>query len=331
MSYREFSVTFFSIIIPVKPGGYVSAYDHLKTIMPDDIRYEILLAEGSAPSRQRNLAAREAVGDILYFLDDDSLIKPENFAICSGGMSNPAVAVVGGPSVTPATDSWLQQLFGLALSSAFGSGSVHNRYRVHGETRETTDKELILCNLAVRRSIFIDLNGFNESLYPNEENEFMERVTSAGFTLLHAPAMAAFRSQRRTLKAFIRQMFSYGRGRGEQTLITSSCSVTSFIPLLFVVYLVLALIFIKYALLLLPLVIYLSAVMVSTLMVLCRTGRIYSLFLLALFPLMHIVNGVGLLWGLLCGKPEPAADSSIRIRKLKGFGESFPEQQRKAD
>ena len=63
----EIDVTSFSIIIPVKPGGYVAAYDHLKTIMPDDIRYEILLAEGSAPSRQRNLAAREAAGDILYF------------------------------------------------------------------------------------------------------------------------------------------------------------------------------------------------------------------------------------------------------------------------
>jgi hypothetical protein len=198
---------------------------------------------------------------------------------------------------------------------------------VHGETRETTDKELILCNLCVRRSIFIDLNGFNECLYPNEENEFLERVTSAGFTLLHAPAMAAFRSQRRTLTAFIRQMFSYGRGRGEQTLITSSYSVTSFIPLFFVVYLALALIFIKYALLLLPLMIYLSAVLVSSLMVLCRTGRIYSLLLLGIFPLMHIVNGVGLLWGLLRGKPEPADDSTIRIRKIKGFGESFPEQQ----
>ena len=153
-------------------------------------------------------------------------------------MNNPAVAVVGGPSVTPEGDSWLQQLFGYALASAFGSGAVNNRYRAYGEPRTTTDKELILCNLAVRRSVFIDLGGFNECLYPNEENEFLERVTSAGYTLLHVPAMFVFRSQRRTLKAFIRQMFSYGRGRGQQTLITSSYSVTSFIPLFFVAYLI---------------------------------------------------------------------------------------------
>jgi succinoglycan biosynthesis protein ExoA len=313
----------FSIIIPVKPGGYVAACNHLNQIMPDDPRYEILLAEGCAPSQQRNLAAREARGDILYFLDDDSLIIPENFACCSGGMSDPTVAVVGGPSITPAGDSWLQQLFGNALSSAFGSGSVHNRYRAHGETRETTDKELILCNLAVRRSVFMDLNGFNECLYPNEENEFLERVTSAGYMLLHAPSMLVFRSQRRTLKAFIRQMFSYGRGRGQQTLITSSYSVSSFIPLFFVAYLVLSLICIKYVLLLVPLVIYLSAALVASLCVLLRTGRLFSLLLFGVYPLMHIVNGVGLMFGLLNGKPEPVHDHSIRIRRIKGLGESL--------
>lgn len=317
----------FSIIIPVKPGGYVAACEHLKKIMPDDPRYEILLAEGSAPSRQRNLAAREACGDVLYFLDDDSLIDPENLAFCSDGMSDPAVAVVGGPSITPAGDSRLQQLFGYALASAFGSGAVSNRYHAHGETRETTDKELILCNLAVRRSVFADLGGFNERLYPNEENEFLERVASAGYKLLHVPTMRIFRSQRRTLKAFIRQMFSYGRGRGQQTLITSSYSVTSFFPLFFVVYLVIASICIKYVLLLLPLVIYLCAAFLSSLCVLRRTGRLFSLLLPGIYPLMHVVNGLGLLWGLMNGKPDPVHDDSIRIRRIKGFGEKFSEQQ----
>jgi succinoglycan biosynthesis protein ExoA len=302
----------------------VAACDHLKKIMPDDPRYEILLAEGSAPSRQRNLAAKEASGDVLYFLDDDSLIIPENFALCSAGMSDPAVAVVGGPSITPAGDSRLQQLFGYALASAFGSGAVNNRYRTRGETRETTDKELILCNLAVRRSVFMDLNGFNECLYPNEENEFLERVTSAGYKLLHVPSMFVFRSQRRTLKAFIRQMFSYGRGRGQQTLITSSYTVSSFIPLFFVAYLVLTLICIKYVLMFVPLVIYLAAALVSSLCVMRRTGRPFSLLLLGIYPIMHFVNGVGLLWGLINGKPDPAQDSSIRIRRIKVLGEQFP-------
>lgn len=318
----------FSIIIPVKPGGHVAASEHLKKIMPDDHTCEVQLAEGRAPSRQRNLAAREAAGDILYFLDDDSLIRPENLALCSDGMSDPAVAVVGGPSITPAGDSRLQKLFGYALASAFGSGAVRNRYRVHGETRNTTDKELILCNLAVRRSVFMDLGGFNECLYPNEENEFMERVTSAGYRMLHVPSMTVFRSQRQTVGAFTRQMFSYGRGRGQQSLITSSYSVTSFIPLFFVAYLILSLVCIKHLLLLVPLVIYLVAALASSLLVLRRTGDLFSLLLPGIYPLMHIANGVGLLYGLTSGKPDPVQDSSIRVRRIKRLGQSFPDQNR---
>lgn len=316
-------MTTFSIIIPVKPGGYVAACEQLKKIAFDDARYEILIAEGSAPSRQRNLAAREASGDILYFLDDDSLILPANLALCSEVMSDPAVAVAGGPSITPAGDSRLQQLFGCALSSAFGSGAVRNRYRASGETRTTTDRELILCNLAVRRSVFDELGGFNECLYPNEENEFLERVAAAGYTLLHVPSMSIFRSQRRDLKSFIRQMFGYGRGRGQQSLITGSYSFTSFIPLFFVAYLLVALIGVKYVLLLVPLVIYLSATLVSSLLVLRRTGRLYTLLLPGIYPLMHVVNGAGLLWGVLNGKPAPLDDPKITVRRIKPLGQNF--------
>ncbi|MDO9069400.1 MAG: glycosyltransferase family 2 protein [Deltaproteobacteria bacterium] len=313
----------FSIIIPVRPGGYALACEHLKKIMPEDPRYEILLTEGNAPSRQRNLAAKEASADVLYFLDDDSLMNPENFNLCSDGLDDPMVAVAGGPSITPEGDNWLQQLFGYALASKFGSGVVCNRYRVDGEIRETTDKELILCNLAVRRALFLELEGFNECLYPNEENEFLERVKSAGHKLLHVPSMIVFRSQRQTMGAFIRQMFNYGRGRGQQSLITSSYSLTSFIPLYFVAYLILLLICIKYVLLLVPLVIYLFLTFVSSLWVFCRTRRLFVLLLLGVYPLMHVVNGLGLIWGLINGKPVPAHDNFLRIRIIKRLGEKF--------
>lgn len=309
----------YSIIIPVKPGGHVAAIQHLRKIMPNDHSYEVLLAEGSAPSRQRNLAALEASGDILYFLDDDSLISPENFALCAEAMSDPSVAVAGGPSITPESDTWLQQLFGAALSSAFGSGPVLNRYRSQGKTRITTDKELILCNLAVRRSVFIDLGGFNECLYPNEENEFMERVLLSGYSMIHEPSMRVYRSQRRTLKAFVRQLFAYGRGRGQQALITSKYPFTSFIPLFFVIYLMVMPLCIKYLLLITPLVIYLAVALVSSLWITFTSGRLSSLLLPGVYLLMHGVNGLGLLWGVLNGKPSPTGNSSVLISKIKNF------------
>lgn len=314
----------FSIIIPVKQGGHVAALDSIRNLSAEVDSYELLIAEGSAPSRQRNLAASAARGELLYFLDDDSLVNPENLQLCAEIMSDENVAVVGGPSVTPACDSPVQQLFGAALSSPFGSGAVRNRYRVSGQNRETTEKELILCNLAIRRSVFMELGGFDERLYPNEENELLDRIRSSGFKLVHNPAMYVQRSQRRSLKAFVSQMFAYGRGRAQQTLISGSFSLVSFVPLFFTLYLVVTLFSGGNLLLLAPLLLYavLAALFASA--AICSTGRPYMLALLLIYPLMHCVNGCGLLYGLLGGKPMPLRDDSIVIRRVKEFGQEFP-------
>ena len=143
-----------SIIIPVKPGGLVRALDGLRNIEYPEGLFEVLVAEGTCPSRQRNLAAREALGQILYFLDDDSLVSPDFLQKAVHHYEKDNVAVVGGPSLTPEGDSSLRQAFGLALASPFGAGSVCNRYRRHGVCRETGDHELILCNLSISASAF---------------------------------------------------------------------------------------------------------------------------------------------------------------------------------
>lgn len=318
-------MTTFSIIIPVKRGGYVAAIDAIRQSGLDENVYELLLAEGTAPSRQRNLAACEATGDILYFLDDDSRLNPDALRLCGEVMTDANVAVVGGPSLTPVSDSWLQQLFGYVLASALGSGAVRNRYRVAGSVRETTEKELILCNLAIRRSVFVDMGGFDERLYPNEENELLDRIRSSGFKLIHVPAMSVFRSQRASLKAFIRQMFVYGRGRAQQSLITGSFSVMSFVPLFFALYLVMSAFFFAHPLVLVPVFLYLILVVLFMITGICKLGSLSAVLLLLIYPLMHCVNGVGLLCGLVGGTPMPVHDEGIVIRKIKEFGQSFPE------
>jgi len=316
-------VTTISIIIPVKRGGYVSAFNAIRQSGFDNDLYEVLLAEGCAPSRQRNMAAGAAAGDLLYFIDDDSCLNSMNLSICSNVMEDAQIAVVGGPSLTPATDSWLQQLFGAALTSLLGSGGVRNRYRAYGVPRETTDKELILCNLVVRRSVFVALGGFDERLYPNEENELLDRISSLGFKLIHDPQMGVFRSQRASLKAFVRQMFSYGLGRARQTLIAGSFSVVSFIPLFFVLYLVGMAFFSGHTFYLVPIFVYFFLVLISTTHQCFCSGRFSTVLLLLLYPLMHCVNGLGLLLGLVKGKPLQLHDDSITVRRVKEFGQDF--------
>ena len=226
-----------SIIIPVKPGGYVAALEPLQRLAGDSPDYEVLVAEGKRPSRQRNMAAAAARGDILYFLDDDAVVQADALKRVTAAFADPAVAVVGGPSLTPATDTPFQKAIAWALSSAFGGGAIRNRYRRYGQRRDTDDSELILCNLAFRKDVYLANGGLDERLYPNEENELIDRLLASGARLLHDPDMYVTRSQRPTYQAFIRQMLTYGRGRAEQSLLARSLSFKAVIPALFVVYL----------------------------------------------------------------------------------------------
>jgi cellulose synthase/poly-beta-1,6-N-acetylglucosamine synthase-like glycosyltransferase len=315
----------FSVIIPVKPEGYVAALAALHHLDETSNQFEVLVVEGCSPSRQRNTAAQEAQGEILFFLDDDSRAAPDCLNSCASIMTDPAVAVVGGPSLTPKDDTVLQQLFGLTLSSIFGAGGMRNRYRAVGDTRNTTDTELILCNLAIRRDIFLGAEGLDERLYPNEENELLDRIQSSGNKLVHAPHMAIHRSQRKSLRLFIRQMFSYGRGRAQQTLIAGIGSIIGFVPLLFLVYLaLLPFVPATASLLYIPLCLYIFLDTCFTAAAMISTGSLSAGILLFLFPLMHISNGYGLLLGLVRGKNGAAqtqANQAITVRRLKEFGQ----------
>jgi len=315
-----------SIIVPVKPGFKAAAISVIRELPFEIEYYEVFLSEGCAPSRQRNLAAREASGDILYFLDDDSIINSNNLTLCSSVMEDAAVSVAGGPSITPTTDTWLQKLFGCALASPFGSGPVRNRYQVSGMPRETSDNELILCNLAVRRSVFLELGGFDERLYPNEVNELLVRIRQAGHKLIHIPDMYVYRSQRQSLTAFIRQMFAYGRVRAQQTLLTGKFSFISFIPMLFLLYLAFPLILVSHVIILIPLYAYLLLTLFFSVIECIRSGTIATMLLVLIYPLMHLVNGAGLLIGLVGGKPSLKGDQGVVIRRIKKLGQDFEAQ-----
>jgi len=287
-----------SIIIPVKPGGSVRALGGVRKADYPDGCIEAIVAEGRRPSRQRNLAAAAASGEILYFLDDDSMVFPGFLqrAICH--FQDPGVAAVGGPSLTPDSDSALQHSFAMAFGSIFGGGGMRNRYRTSGKVRVSNDSELILCNLAFRRDAFLAQGGFDERLYPNEENELLDRIKRGGWRLIHDPELFIYRSQRPTLKAFCRQLFSYGRGRGEQTLISGVVRPVTFIPPIFLVYLLLLPLANK-SVYYLPLLCYLILTVIFSIYEGIKSGKAFSAAGLPLvFSLFHLCYGAGMLRGL---------------------------------
>lgn len=287
---------------------------------------EVLVAEGRCPSRQRNRAVEQASGDILCFLDDDSVVSPDYVSRLLKHFDDPLVGAVGGPSLTPSTDSVFQRAIGQALAGRFGGGGVRNRYRQTGAVRATTEQELILCNLSFRRADFAAGGGLDERLYPNEENELLDRLHVKGCRLIHDPELAIYRSQRATYRALLRQFLNYGRGRAEQTAITCRIPFGNLVPLVFLLYLV-SLVAVHRTVYYLPLLCYLILLSSFAFAAAFRTRepRI-GCWLLAVYPTMHLGYAAGLVWGgwrvIIRSRRVDAAD--VMVRCAKRFTDSYP-------
>ncbi len=308
-----------AIIIPVRPGLQPQALDALAAVDCPPDQLEILVVEGTNPSRQRNEAVQQAQSEIVYFLDDDSLPVADLVARLERHFADERVVAVGGPSLTPPQDSVLQQAFGCALATPLGAGGVCNRYRSSGTVRQTTERELILCNLAFRRDAFLAAGGLDERLYPNEENELLDRLQRQGKILLHDPQLVVVRSQRPSLAAFAYQMFRYGRGRAQQTRLAGMSGLMPLVPLFFVLYL-LALPLLRSSLLFLPLFLYLLLVCLCSLHAAsrCRTA-VFAALLVLVFPVLHLANGLGLLVGFIQpgGHTRRSVPALVNVKRLR--------------
>ena len=281
-------------------------------------RCEILVARGRQPSVQRNAALRAAHGDLIYFLDDDSVPEPGNLRRAVARFSDPTVQMVGGPNVCPPEAPPLEHVFARVLASWLAFGPSRARYAAVGQVRETSEKELILCNLLARRQPLLDLGGFNEALYPNEENALMDELQKRGGKLIYDPQLLVRRRPRSSLKAFARMLMTYGRGRAEQFRLNPTFgSALNFVPPIFCLYL-LALPFLlalttfgKVGLV--PLAFYALAVLAQG-AALAANGQVWqSLAAIPLIVLTHILYGFGFWRGLFTPLKPPGQGPQVEV------------------
>jgi succinoglycan biosynthesis protein ExoA len=274
-------------------------------------KLEILVARGNQPSAQRNAAMKAARGELIYFLDDDSVPEAGNLRRAVGYFADSDVKMVGGPNLCPPDAPAPEQIFALVLASWLAFGPSRARYARVGKMRQTNEKELILCNLMARRQPLLDLGGFNEALYPNEENALMDELQKRGGKLIYDPELIVHRRPRASLKAFAKMLMTYGRGRAEQFRAYPTLgSALNFVPPLFCVYLLLLLIAIPFAgriggLLLIPLAFYAFAVAAQTAVLALGGSSLKSLGAIPLIVLTHILYGIGFWRGLFTTLKPP--------------------------
>lgn len=306
-----------TVIIPARPDeAEVTAVKAARDLDYPADKLEIILARGKQPSVQRNTALRAAKGELIYFLDDDALPSSANLRHAIEHFRDPKVQMLGGPNICPADAPFLEQVFALVLSSWIAFGPSRARYAKVGKVRETSEKELILCNMLGRRETLLAHGGFNEALYPNEENALMDNIQKTGGKLMYDPELFVWRRPRRTLEQFMRMLMNYGRGRAEQFRTTPTLgSLPNFVPPLFCAYLaVLIPAAYFWPVALLPLAIYYFAIIVQGLTLIPRGGMIRSLCALPFLVETHIFYGIGFWRGLFTPLKPPGVKSDIVVQ-----------------
>lgn len=316
-----------SVILPAPPGEDAGiAREGLRHIDYDPKSIEIILVNGRQPSRQRNFAAKETRGEVIYFLDSDSVATRNLFATNIGHIKDADIAGAGGPELSPKSDTFMQRGFGHILGSFLGCFNTRSRFAAFGEPRDGTERSFILCNFAIRREVFIEAGGFNESLYPNEENELINRLRLQGHRFIYDPSAYVHKSRRPTLRLFMKQIFNYGRGRMEHVLIGPIlANLIYFIPIGFVVYLA-TLPFIDAWFWRLPLYAYFALALASSLSAVVGERDLRYIFVLPwLYLVEHMTYAAGMIWGLIkkifrLTKPD---DLDVRITRVKEFDKPF--------
>lgn len=174
--------------------------------------------ENLSPGAARNRVLKFAQSDWLFFLDDDAYVDEFFFVrfrnLIHAGLSAP---IVGGPNLTPDHSTRFQRASGAILASQFGTFVSSARYWPHlPPTEKCGEETLTSCNLFVRRSAMQD-QRFPEVIVSNEENWLLQDLKQMGLGFFYHPDLSVWHERREQPLEFLRQVYRYGVGRGQNS------------------------------------------------------------------------------------------------------------------
>jgi glycosyltransferase involved in cell wall biosynthesis len=147
----------------------------------------VIKTPGSTVAALRNRGARAALGSVIAFADSDHEIASTWIKTAVDVLSDTRVAATGAQCLTSPTPNWVQEQY--------------DGLRSRPAQREDTSW-LGSGNLAVKRSVFERIGGFDTSLITCEDVDLCNRITRAGFRIVADPDLRSIHfGDPKTLKA----------------------------------------------------------------------------------------------------------------------------------
>ena len=159
-------------------------------------------------SAARNLAAAEAQGELLAFIDNECVADPGWLRVLVPHLNDPRMGIVGGRVVAPppigrvaAFEAVRSPLDMGAIAGAVGSDEVV--------------AYLPTCNFVVRRDVLLAEGGFRTDMRLGEDVDFTWRVLHSGSAACYVPEGRITHYHRDRLGALLRRRADYGSSEAD--------------------------------------------------------------------------------------------------------------------
>jgi GT2 family glycosyltransferase len=200
-------------LVVVNDGTHDAEYAEVVSRFDGVLKY-IPLERGYGPARCRNVGAQASQAEFLIFTDDDCFPPPHwlDWAM-SRLKSLPGIDVVGGTTIPP------------KINFSPTNIECFNR-ALHLYPRPLFWKGEMYClptaNVAVRRSVFIQAGGFDESFRfaAGEDTEFFYRLRMKGARFFIDMQWQTEHPIADGLRSFIRRWYRYGYGNAQHRMRT---------------------------------------------------------------------------------------------------------------
>ncbi len=151
-----------------------------------------------SPGMARSIGCRYATGNILCFLDADCIPRSDWLRRIAAGFQNPSVSVLGGGVECSENGFWVR----CEYISSFHDYMITAAPGIR--------EQLPSLNLIVRRSVFEQVGGFDETLAGGEDADLTIRLRANGHVLHFDPQVwVDHKPNRRTVQAVFRRTWWY--------------------------------------------------------------------------------------------------------------------------